>query len=202
VKHTAEVGPIKLLRSEPIQDGVHRIEFSAGMAAVRRFQERDVLLHQAAETLGVTPDKLPLAAERFFSEWKALRKQVEELTELAAAGRKGKLLAQAELLGPVKLVVSQEQGTMEQLLTLAHELVKEPGVVAVLGSAKDGAKVVVARSKDVALHAGEVVREASKAAGGGGGGKPELAQGGGPDPAKLGEALKVAAEQARRRLGA
>jgi alanyl-tRNA synthetase len=200
VRHTAEVGPVKLLRSEPIQDGVHRIEFSAGMAAVRRFQERDMLLAKAAETLGVSPDKLPLAAERFLGEWKALRKQVEELTELAAAGRKGKLLAQAEPLGRVKLVVSQEQATMEQLLTLAGELVKEPGVVAVLGSAKEGAKVVVARSKDVDLHAGEVVREASKAAGGGGGGKPELAQGGGPDPAKLGDALKVAAEQVRQRL--
>ncbi|MCA1812350.1 MAG: alanine--tRNA ligase [Halobacteriales archaeon] len=201
VKHTAEVGPIKLLRAEPIQDGVHRIEFSAGMAAVRRFQERDVLIQKAAETLGVTPDKLPLAAERFFTEWRQLRKQVEELTELAAAGRKGKLLAQAQLVGKVKLVVSEEQATMEQLLTLAGELVKEPGVVAILGSAKEGAKVVVARSKDVDLHAGEVVREASKAAGGGGGGKPELAQGGGPDASKLAEALQVAAEQARKRLG-
>lgn len=202
VRHTAEVGPIKVLRSDAIQDGVHRIEFSAGMAAVRRIQERDMLLAKAAETLGVKPDQLPLAAEKFFGEWKALRKQVEELTELAAAGRKGKLLAQAEAAGKARLVVSHEPtATLEQLLTLAGELVKEPGLVAVLGSAKEGrASVVVARSRDVELHAGEVVREASKVVGGGGGGKPELAQGGGPDASRLQEALQAAAELVRKRL--
>ncbi|HEV8359889.1 MAG TPA: alanine--tRNA ligase, partial [Candidatus Thermoplasmatota archaeon] len=202
VRHTAEVGPIKVVRSEPIQDGVHRIEFSAGMAAVRRIQERDVLLAKAADTLGVKPDQLPLAAEKFFSEWKALRKQVEELTELAAAGRKGKLLAQAQSAGKARLVVSNEgSATQEQLLTLAGELVKEPSLVAVLGSQKEGrAILVVARSKDLGLHAGEVIREASKVVGGGGGGKPEVAQGGGPDGAKLEDALKAAAELARARL--
>jgi alanyl-tRNA synthetase len=202
VRHTAEVGPIKLVATESIQDGVQRIQFSAGMAAVRRMQERDVLLGKAADILGVKPDMLPQAAERFFTEWKALRKQVEELTELAAAGRKGKLLAQAQPLGKVRLVVSQETSAMDQMITLATELVKEPGVVAILGSAKEGrASIVVARSKDVDLHAGEVVREASKAAGGGGGGKPEMAQGGGPDGGKLAQAIAAAEEQVRTRLG-
>jgi alanyl-tRNA synthetase len=202
VRHTAEVGPVKLLRSEPIQDGVHRIEFSAGMAAVRRIQERDLLLAKAAETLGVKPDQLPLAAEKFFTEWKQLRKQVEELSELAAAGRKGQLLAQAQGVGKARLVVSNEgTATQEQLLTLAGELVKEPGLVAILGSAREGrAVLVVARSKDLAVNAGELVREASKAVGGGGGGKPDVAQGGGPDGSKLEEALRAAADLARAKL--
>jgi alanyl-tRNA synthetase len=202
VRHTAEVGPIKLVRTESIQDGVHRLEFSAGLAAVRRVQERDQVLAKAADILGVKPDLVPQAAERFVSEWKQLRKQVEELSALAAAGRTAKLLTQAQQVGKARLVVSTEDAPMDQLLTLAGELAKEPGVVAVLGSGKEGrAALVVARAKDVDLNAGEVVREASKAVGGGGGGKPELAQGGGPDAAKLEEAVRAAAELVRKRLG-
>jgi len=42
------------------------------------------------------------------------------------------------------------------------------------------------------LKAGDWIRETAKAAGGGGGGRPQMAQAGGKDPSKLGEALEKA----------
>jgi len=41
------------------------------------------------------------------------------------------------------------------------------------------------------LHAGHILKQVASAAGGGGGGRPEMAQGGGDDPAKLDEALSL-----------
>jgi len=203
VSTTNQVGPIKILKAERIQDGLERIEFSAGLAAVRQVQKKEELLREAAEKLSVTPEELPKTVERFFNEWKELRKQVEELQVYAAQARKAKLLAAAETVKGVKLVLDRSDLPMEQLLKLAGEITRESGVVAILGSSKDGAKIVVARSPDVAaVKAGDAVREASKVVGGGGGGKPDVAQGGGPDATKLDDALKAARDVVTKALGA
>ena len=73
-----------------------------------------------------------------------------------------------------------------------------------LASAEDGkVNFVAAVSDDLiakGLKAGDWVRETAKAAGGGGGGRPQMAQAGGKDPAKLPEALTIAREFARKAL--
>jgi alanyl-tRNA synthetase len=68
-----------------------------------------------------------------------------------------------------------------------------PAVVAVGGVVKERPVVVVATNEEArrwGLKAGELVRQGSNVLGGGGGGKDDLAQGGGTDPAKVGEALR------------
>jgi alanyl-tRNA synthetase len=53
--------------------------------------------------------------------------------------------------------------------------------------------IVVATNEEArrwGLKAGELVRQGSGVLGGGGGGKDDLAQGGGTDPAKVGDALR------------
>jgi alanyl-tRNA synthetase len=52
------------------------------------------------------------------------------------------------------------------------------------------------------LSAGNWVRDVAPVVGGGGGGKPDLAQAGGKEPAKIGEALAKAREVALAMLGA
>jgi alanyl-tRNA synthetase len=66
VTNTGMIGAIKILRTERIQDGVERIEFAAGEAAVLAGQERDDLLGEAAGVLRVPADQLPKTASRFF----------------------------------------------------------------------------------------------------------------------------------------
>ena len=65
--------------------------------------------------------------------------------------------------------------------------------VVVLAAENDG-KVnwVVMATKDAVgrgLHAGQLVKEAAMITGGGGGGRPDMAQAGGKDAAKIDEAL-------------
>jgi alanyl-tRNA synthetase len=52
------------------------------------------------------------------------------------------------------------------------------------------------------LHAGELVKRVAAVTGGGGGGRPEMAQAGGKDPARLEEALGLARKLARESLSA
>ncbi len=202
VRSTNEVGPIKVLKTERIQDGVERIEFSAGLAAINSMQATEDLLNATATVFNVSADQVPKTAERFFTEWKDLRKKVDELQHYAAQARKTELLAKAETVNGVRVVVDQGNQPMTELLTLAQELMKEERTVAILGSSDGGAKIVVSRSPDVAgVKSGDVVREATRAMGGGGGGKPDLAQGGAPDGSKLGIGIQAAKDVVRANLG-
>jgi alanyl-tRNA synthetase len=67
-----------------------------------------------------------------------------------------------------------------------------PCVVAVAGVAHDRPVVIIATNDEArnwGLRAGELVKVAARTLGGGGGGKDDLAQGGGTDPSRVGEAL-------------
>ena len=70
------------------------------------------------------------------------------------------------------------------------------GAVVLLGApTEDGQRVnfvvMVAKSlADKGVHAGKVIGEVARVAGGGGGGRPDMAQAGGREPGKLGEALE------------
>ena len=52
------------------------------------------------------------------------------------------------------------------------------------------------------FDAGAVIRAAAKVTGGGGGGRPDMAQAGGRDVAKLAEAVAVAVKEVEKALGA
>jgi alanyl-tRNA synthetase len=81
---------------------------------------------------------------------------------------------------------------------------KAGSAVVVLGWADDGkAQLLAAVSKDLegkGLHAGNLIKQLAKVIGGGGGGPPSLAQAGGKEPAKLGEALALARKLAGEQL--
>ena len=72
----------------------------------------------------------------------------------------------------------------DALKTLAAQLRAHPQTIALLATQAGGKLTLLfARSDDVDLHMGNLLRDALKASGGNGGGRPEYAQGGAPDPA-------------------
>ncbi len=190
---TGMVGQIKLLHTERIQDGVERIEFAAGSAAVLASQERDHILKHACSILRVPPEKLASAANRFFTEWKELSKQNTRLKEELASALVGNMVAGARPAGNVRIAsYISSHADMQELIKIAGGLREIPDMVALLGSTSDGGKVVVSVGKDArssGLDAGAIVRRICGKLGGSGGGKPEMAQGGGPDAGKLVEAF-------------
>jgi alanyl-tRNA synthetase len=193
LRYTGMIGQIKLLHTERIQDGVERIEFAAGNAAVLASQARDTILNSACSILRVPPEKLPDAADRFFTEWKELSKQNTRLKEELASVLAGNMVAGARSSGDVRVAsYISADADMQELIKIAGAMREIPDMIAFVGSTHDGGKVAVSVGKDAragGFDAGAIVREICKEIGGSGGGKPDLAQGGGPDAGKLQEAF-------------
>jgi len=201
VGSTGELGLVKVFRSERVQDGVERLEFAAGLAAVKQVQAREDLLQEAAEVFEVPIEELPDTSERFFEEWKEYKKQAESLRAQLARERLGSLMDEAETVGPGQLVAARLDLELDDLVKAAGDLTSEDDVVAVVGGVHEGNPgLVVAASENLDVDARELVNAGASKLGGGGGGSPQLARAGGPNADRMDEAIEAAEEAAQRAL--
>ena len=181
---------IKIVRVEHIQDGIERLEFTAGLAAVQYMHRLEDLLTGAADAFSVQTEALPATAQRFFGEWKDQRKEIERLsakvTELELSN-----LTTEEISGRQVLIRQMDLPSVE--LVKVATSISSSGGIALLIAGGDTARAVVA-SGDPGLKAGDLIASVCTILGGKGGGKPNLAQGGGPDVTKIDEALAAGKE--------
>jgi len=197
-RSTGEVGAVKVIRVEHIQDGVERIEFSAGIAALYQMQRVERLLADASGALSVQPEKLPASATRFFTEWKERGKEIDRLRErLAELEAK---TAEPELLNGVPVLVRRIDLAPRDLVALAQRIADRGGV-AVLAGGNGPVHVAGASGKD-GVSAADLVGKVCAALGGKGGGNPKRAQGGGPNADAVGDALALAMKEVREVLHA
>ena len=203
VDQTGSIGAVKILKTEPVQDGVERLVFAAGDAAIEATQRTEDALYDAADVLDVDPLDVPDTAERFFEEWKARGKEIEELkSALAEARASGGADAETVEIDGITAVVQRLNGDADELRATANAHV-EDGNVAIVGSGADGAASFVVGVPDgIGINAGQVVSALAERVGGGGGGPPDFAQGGGPDADALADALDAAPEIIRSVLEA
>lgn len=186
VRTTGEIGLIRVIGVEHIQDGVERLVFAAGIAAVYSMQHMDDLLQAAAGVVSVQPENLPATVTRFFSEWKEQKKEIERLRKKVVDLQMQHL--GGETVDGVRVVVRQVDATQKELVALATTVADEGGVA--LFASVNGNVKVVATSGAPAVNAADIVREVCSILGGRGGGKPNLAQGAGPDVSRLEQALE------------
>ena len=193
VSRTSDVGLIKILRSTRIQDGVIRLEYTAGRAAFDAVQAQSREIATTAEVLGVPIGQVASSAARLVDEWREQRKELERLRAAQAGGIVAELLAAAPVIGGAKLVVHRIEGGMNDLLRLSREICMDPKAVAILGAVSEsGASLVLSRGSDARVDVRAALTKAAGAIGGKGGGRAEFAQGAGPNAAALDEALDLA----------
>jgi alanyl-tRNA synthetase len=82
IKSTRELELVKIVKREGVQDGVERVVIKCGPEAIKQIEEKERLLREAAEALGVPEDQLKATALRFFNEWKERGKELEKLQAL------------------------------------------------------------------------------------------------------------------------
>ena len=213
VRNTGEIGFIKIIHSERIQDGVERLVYAVGIQALRAVQKNEELLWRVSEILNAPLEKLDKTAEKLVKELKEVkaerRKLVEKLAKQAVVGvGVGKGVEVVREIGGVRLFTRdfRDEINVDVMVQTANEIVrKDDAAVAVFyGSDGKTARIMVMAGKkavEKGVNAAEIVREASAIVGGGGGGRPNFAQGGGTRPEKLKEALEKVEEVLRKQVG-
>ncbi|MFP4000316.1 MAG: alanine--tRNA ligase [Thermoplasmata archaeon] len=191
VDRTSEVGPIKILSTQRIQDGVERLTYSAGMATVEHVQRQEDLLKEAAEKFKVSPEDLPDTAERFFKEWKERGKEIEKLKEYKSIAMAEELLP-GKKMGGLEIVSEVVDMDSKQMMSTAERICSKGGRVVLLASKGENANLVFSRSDELDINMIEVLNQAAKEVNGGGGGSPKTAQGGGSRPEGKDAALEKA----------
>jgi len=210
LKNTGEIGYIKILYTERVQDGVERLVYAVGMAAVKAVQKQETLLQKVAETLNAPLEKLDKTAEHIVRELKETNSEKKKLLkELAAkeSGALGEAAENAEEISGVKLVKRDfgAETDVNRMVQTAGEIIKRNEATVTLFYGADGKSaklLVMAGAAAVAkgVNAGDIVKLAAPIFGGGGGGRPNFAQGGGTKPEKLAEAVKAAEKAIRKQL--
>ncbi|NWG11235.1 alanine--tRNA ligase [Candidatus Bathyarchaeota archaeon] len=211
LKSTGEIGFIKIIHSEKVQDGVERLVYSVGIPALKAVQEREQLLWKVSEILNAPLDKLDKTAEKLVKELKEAnaekRKLVKELATREGAGLGAKAFEAVEEINGIKLLKRdfREEIDVNRMVQTANEIIKrdEATVAIFYGTDGNNARIMVMAGKtatEKGVNAGDIVSEASAIIGGGGGGKPNFAQGGGTKVKKLSEAVKKAEEILRKQL--
>ncbi|MBR9679100.1 MAG: alanine--tRNA ligase [Nanoarchaeota archaeon] len=79
--NTGEIGLIKIINTERIQDGVVRVEYKVGEQALKSMHEKDEIIHELRDLWGVQQDRIIGTAEKFFDEWKQRGRKINELEE-------------------------------------------------------------------------------------------------------------------------
>ncbi|WP_155914779.1 alanine--tRNA ligase [Methanobacterium sp.] len=199
---TGQIGLIKVNRTERIQDGVERLEFSAGEAAVQFMQKNEALLKESATVFKVETNQLPQTSERFFTEWKAYKNEIKHLQKEVAKLKIRSLVDQTEKINDLSILTQEVEADMGELVKMVTQLTDDGGVdVVVLGNGEGkiaGAASPQALDREIKIN--EIIKEAAAIMGGGGGGKPNLAQGAGREGDKIGDALDFAYKALKDKL--
>ena len=174
---TGEIGLIKILKVESIQDGVIRFEFAAGEAALEAIEGMENILKESSRILRVEPVMLPKTVERFFEEWKEQKKEIERLKGEIAEIKAEMLLEKAEEFDSIKVVADVLDADMQELIKIGSALAKR-GAVGCLMARSEG-RVNIVTFSGAKYDARDMIKEIGREVKGSGGGRKELAQGAG-----------------------
>jgi len=193
---TGEVGMI-VVRSWERAKGLTRIEFAAGTRALNEYRRANKTARAVAANFSAARDDTPKLTARMIEENKELHRRVRALEEISARVEADELLASGISNADGVKVVSKifDKREAESLKHLAMALILHPNTVALLGSRdQDVARLVFAKGEGAPGDMNALMREACELLDGRGGGKPDMAQGGGKNVAKLQHAIDSAAE--------
>jgi alanyl-tRNA synthetase len=197
-----EIGLFKIVSDTGIAAGVRRIEAATGLNALSYVRRLEDSVKAAGRLVKAGPHDLAEKIEKVLDDTKKLEKELAETKRKLAFGGGGgsgggldDLAARAKQLpfGKV-LAVRVEVGDAAMLREVAEKLRDKLGDAVVLVGAVAGPKAMlvctVSKSLTDRFKAGELIRPVAQVLGGSGGGRPDMAQAGGTEIAKLDEALE------------
>jgi len=203
VRASGEIGIFKLHSEGGIAAGVRRVEAFTGQGALDLIHNYEQRLKEIGNLVRGSADDAVDKVKKLLERQRELEKEVEKLRSQFEKDQIPELLAKQSSVNGTKVLISQVEGVdAKQLRDVADQLREKLGaaviVLASAGEANVNLVASVAKELTRQYHAGNIIKELAAMVGGGGGGRPDFAQAGGKEPAKLGEALKRAEELIRQ----
>ena len=179
VCRTGAIGIIAIAGAERFKGGM-RVEFVCGARALAAYRGLRSSVSGAVRLLSALPEELPSAIEKLQAASRAQQKLQSDLQERLASHEASALAAKGQKTGNMTLVAEAVAGwDAAGLKRLASAIAANPGTMTVLITQEDPALIVLARSEDVAIDTGELLKKLIGRFGGKGGGRGSMAQGGG-----------------------
>jgi alanyl-tRNA synthetase len=194
VARTGDIGFFKIVAEGGVAAGVRRVEAVTGANALAYVQQLNATLLDAAGALKAQPQELTARIVQIQDQVKALEKELAKLKSKVASSQGDDLAGQAVDVKGIRLLVAAMDGADGKTLRETLDKLKDKlkSAVILLGVA-DGGKVslIAGVTADLTgrIKAGELVNFVAQQVGGKGGGRPDMAQAGGTEPAKLPAAL-------------
>ncbi len=200
VHRTGDIGLFKVVSEGAVAAGVRRIEAMTGEGARRYLNEREAALIEVADAMKATPLGAAARVVALIEERKSLEREISELRRKLATGEGSGAGQIDRMVKGVRFMARKLDGVpAKELRTMVDDLKKREGsgvfVVLTVAEGKAALAVGVSNDQTTSNNAIRLVQVGAKAMGGqGGGGRPDMAQAGGPDPAKADDAIQAIEE--------
>jgi alanyl-tRNA synthetase len=205
VARTGDIGLFKIVDQSAVAAGVRRVEAKTGEGALAWVQAQEAKLKQAAAALRAPVDEVDAKIAQVLENVKSLEREMAKLKSRLASGQGTDLAGQAVPVKGAKVVAATLDGADAKTLREAVDRLKDQlkSAAIVLGAVADGKVSLIAGvTPDLVgkVKAGELVNFVAQQVGGKGGGRPDMAQAGGTDTAKLPGALASVQAWVEQRL--
>jgi alanyl-tRNA synthetase len=205
VARTGDIGFFKVTEQAGVAAGIRRIEATTGESALRWVQAVEDEKNYVEGFYQASGEALRRKLVQEREDRRNLEKELQRLRSRLAMGQGSDIAAQAVDVKGVKVLAATVEGadvkTLREALDKLKERLKSAAIV--LGAVSDGKVSLIAGvTADLVgkVKAGELVNHVAQQVGGKGGGRPDMAQAGGTEPAKLGGALESVKPWVEQRL--
>ena len=202
VHRSGEIGIFKVPFEGGVAAGVRRVEGFTGEGAQDLIRSYEHKLKEIGNLVRGSADDTVEKVKKLLERQKELEREIQKLRGQLEQDRIPELLSKKQSVDGTNFLVSHVDGVDAKQLRDIVDQVKEKlgsGVVVLASAGADNVNLVASVSSDLThrYHAGNIIKELARLLGGGGGGRPEFAQAGGKEPAKIDAALKRAEELIR-----
>jgi len=195
VHRSGEIGIFKLQAEGGVAAGVRRVEAVTGEGALDLIRAYEQRLKEIGALLRSGADDTVERVKKLLQQQKELEREIETLRGQQGKNQLPELLAKKQQVNGASVVVSKVDNLDgNQLRELADQLKEKigSGFVFLVSAGDSNVSMVASVTKDLTsrYHAGNIVKQVAPIVGGGGGGRPDFAQAGGKEPAKVDEAVE------------
>jgi alanyl-tRNA synthetase len=210
VDRLGSIGGFKIIKEESISAGVRRITALTGAALTNHLEQASDVVDELSAMLKVPSESLVERVGQLLKDNKKLAKELKTAARQSGSDSMAEargLLEKSEKIGDASVIIGQLSATSVEQAREAVDMLKKKAKSAaiVLAFDDDGRATLLAGVTDdlvaKGLKAGDIVKEIAPIVDGGGGGRPQMAQAGGKNPKKIGDALTRAGEIIKQKLG-